>query len=99
MSSMLKVRRSKPDAVAEELKSLQKGKLPQEKPKINLGDAAALKRVLDDAAISVTILTLHSRPLVLPYKISWCWRLLLIFNEGWALMLMLTASVRQCNHL
>ena len=66
MSSMLKVRRTKPDAVAEELKSLQKGKPPQEKPKINLGDAAALKRVLDDAAISVTILTLYSRPLLLP---------------------------------
>jgi hypothetical protein len=43
----------KSDAVADELESFQKGTPTKEKPKINLGDAAALKRVLDDAAISV----------------------------------------------
>jgi len=53
MASGLKVRRAKPDAVATELKGMQKGKSTQEKPKINVGDAAALKRVLDDAAITV----------------------------------------------
>ncbi len=57
MPEGMKVRRVKSDAVAEELKSLQKGSSSQEKPKINLGDAAALKRVLDDAAISVRSLS------------------------------------------
>lgn len=55
-SSTMKRRGIKRDVVADELKSFQKESPVQEKPKkstINLADAAALKRALDDAAILV----------------------------------------------
>lgn len=44
-------RTGKPDALTAELAELAKGKGEEkEKPKISLGDGAALKRALDDAA-------------------------------------------------